>query len=252
MGPAGSPTLVVVPCYNEASRLVPARFLAFARADAATSFLFVDDGSTDATAGVLDGLRALDPPRFGVRRLPRNRGKAEAVRTGILESLAANPTYVGYWDADLATPLEAIPLLREVLDARPELQLVLGSRVRLLGRSIERSWTRHYLSRVFATAASLTLRLPVYDTQCGAKLFRASPAVAALFAEPFLTRWLFDLEILARMTQRSARGLGADPRDAVYEVPLPEWREVPGSKVRPGDFVAGLRDLLAIYRRYRR
>lgn len=252
MAGAEPSTTIVVPCYNEGSRLAPDRFVAFARRDPATSFLFVDDGSLDGTPGVLAALREVDPARFGVRRLPRNAGKAEAVRVGVLQACAARPAYVGYWDADLAAPLEAIPLLREVLDARPDLLVVLGSRVRLLGRSIERSWTRHYLSRVFATAASLAVGLPVYDTQCGAKLFRATPAVAGLFEEPFLTRWLFDLEILARLRQRSARGLEVDPCRTVYEFPLPAWREVPGSKVRPGDFVSGAVALVAIYRRYRR
>ena len=105
-----------------------------------------------------------------------------------MRAFDADPDYIGYWDADLETPLEAIPALCELLDARPDLEIVFGARVRLLGRAIARSALRHYLGRMFATAASMVLGLAVYDTQCGAKLFRASPAIRALFQEPFLTR----------------------------------------------------------------
>jgi hypothetical protein len=120
----------------------------------------------------------------------------------------------------------------------------------LLGRTIERNAVRHYVGRIFATAASLTLGLPVYDTQCGAKLFRVSPATKCLFDQPFLTRWLFDVEILARIIQRYARGLDGRPDDIVCEFPLPEWREVPGSKVKALDFVKGCSELLLIDRYY--
>jgi len=164
-----------------------------------SGFLFVDDGSTDGTLQVLENLRRSDPDSFSVCSLPRNVGKAEAVRRGLLRALEEGADYVGYWDAYLATPLEATVSFRALLDSRLDIDMVFGTRVSLLGRSIERNPLRHYLGRLFATAASLALGVGLYDTQCGAKLFRASPEVAALFQTPFRTNWIFDVEILARL-----------------------------------------------------
>ena len=195
-------TVVVVPCYNEAARLDLAAFAAFLEHSDGVALLLVDDGSTDETPRVLERLRAAHPKRIAVLGLGANVGKAEAVRRGVKLALSRGPALVGYWDADLATPLEAIVDFRTVLAQRPEVVLVMGSRVALLGRQIRRSWKRHFLGRAFATAASLILGLTVYDTQCGAKLFRVTRQTAALFDRPFRARWIFDVEILARIEQQ--------------------------------------------------
>jgi glycosyltransferase involved in cell wall biosynthesis len=247
-----SSAIIIIPCYNEAKRLASEEFIAFARAGHPQRFLFVNDGSTDTTLQVLMTLCERDPQRFLVHDLARNSGKAEAVRQGALRAFAADPDYVGYWDADLATPLEIIPTFCDLLDSRPDLDMVFGARVRLLGRVIERSVLRHYLGRVFATATSLTLGLSIYDTQCGAKLLRASPAIKALFQQPFATRWLLDIEILARFIQ-TRRGTNLRPaEEAIYEFPLYEWRHIAGSKVKAWDFPKAFFELAIIYWRYLR
>jgi glycosyltransferase involved in cell wall biosynthesis len=247
-----SSAIIVIPCYNEAQRLQIHKFKDDACEGHAQRFLFVNDGSTDGTLQVLQTLRDEDPQRYAICDLPRNVGKAEAVRRGVLLAFDADPDYIGYWDADLATPLEAIPAFCELLDARPDLEIVFGARVRLLGRAIARSALRHYLGRMFATAASMVLGLAVYDTQCGAKLFRASPAIRALFQEPFLTRWLFDVEILARLLH-ARRGTGLPAvEDSIYELPLDEWHDVAGSKVKARDFAKAFIGLAMIYGYYLR
>ena len=115
---------------------------------------------------------------------------------------------------------------------------------------IERRALRHYLWRVFATAASLTLGLRIYDTQCGAKLFRASPPMQALFQDPFATRWLGDVELLARLIQ-ARRGTALPPaEEVIYEFPLIEWHDVAGSKVKAWDFATSLYGLARIYWQY--
>jgi glycosyltransferase involved in cell wall biosynthesis len=215
-----------------------------------TRLLFVNDCSVDDTQKELRALESELGPQISVLSLPQNMGKAEAVRAGMQAALADRPLYAGFWDADLSTPLEAISEFRSIMEERPDVVLVLGSRVRLLGRSIRRSPLRHYVGRVFATAASMALRLPVYDTQCGAKLFRAGPAVNDLFRDPFLSRWAFDVEVIARLL-RSKQRLSSDERMAqFYELPLKTWEDVPGSKVRALDFPRSILDLLRIHWRY--
>jgi len=241
---------IVVPCFNEAARLEPQRFARFAAGHPEIDFLFVDDGSTDDTGALLKSLAGTTGGRFRVLQLSRNGGKAEAVRRGVLAALEAEPAYVGYWDADLATPLEEIPRFLRILAEREEVDVLLGSRVKLLGRSVERSSVRHLAGRVFATVASWVLGLAVYDTQCGAKLLRVGPEVREAFADPFLADWAFDVEVLARLVSgRRARGL-EDPAGSLREEPVREWRDVRGSKVKPWHFVVAIAELQRIRWRY--
>ena len=157
---------------------------------------------------------------------------------------------MGYWDADLATPLGAIPRFMAVLATRPDLDMVFGSRVKLLGRNVERQAVRHYLGRVFATVVSIMLALPIYDTQCGAKIFRIGPNTRGLMAERFSTRWVFDVEILARYILQ--KGSAKAAAQHIYEYPLETWRDVAGSKVKSTDFLVALRDVWRIYWKYLR
>jgi glycosyltransferase involved in cell wall biosynthesis len=241
---------VVVPCYNEAARLNTASFSQFLEHPYTIRFLFVNDGSRDATLALLHTLRDSHPDRISVLDQQPNAGKAEAVRNGMLHAISMPGTvYTGFWDADLATPLSSIPELLAILTTRPEIQMVFGARVRLLGRNIHRQPLRHYLGRVFATVASLMLRLPIYDTQCGAKLFRVTAEFTDLLARPFLSRWIFDVEILARFQARH-KADRTYVHDAIYEFPLPTWTDVAGSKVGSLDFIKAFGELLTIYHTY--
>ena len=217
--------VAVIPCYDEALRLHPEDFTElFADDDVAA--IFVDDGSSDDTLEVLLRIQAAFPERVEVSALPRNGGKADAVATGLRAAMEAGATWVGYFDADLAVPISE--WLR-VADHRSDaVDGILASRVRLLGRSIDRKLHRHLVGRVFATYASALLDLPVYDTQCGGKLFRANPALAAALDEPFTTSWLFDVELLARLLYPPSSIVAIAP-ERLIEVPLRHWRDVPGS-----------------------
>jgi dolichyl-phosphate beta-glucosyltransferase len=241
---------LVVPCYNEEKRLNVAELQAATLPGRELELILVDDGSRDATRTVLESI-AKNRPRTTVLSLEENSGKAEAVRRGVIDALGRSPDAVGFWDADLATPLTELPEFVATLDAQPEVDIVIGSRVKLMGREIERRTWRHYSGRLFATAASLTLDLPVYDTQCGSKLFRATPLLARVFQEPFLARWVFDVEILARFLAYDSRGPSHVARSLV-ELPLHKWIDVAGSKLRPLDFARSAADLARLRLAYPR
>jgi glycosyltransferase involved in cell wall biosynthesis len=241
---------IVIPCYNEAERLDVARFGDYLANRDGPRLLMVNDGSSDGTLMLLRRLAVDYPGRCEVINLHENSGKAEAVRQGVLAALDSGAASVGYWDADLATPLEAIDQFCSVLDRRSDVDWVVGTRLPLLGRSIQRRPVRNALGRMFARVASVALGVRIVDTQCGAKLFRATPLTKAAFGEPFCTRWIFDVEIFARLIRHS--GSSAAIAERTYELPLDAWSEVPGSKLRSSDFVAAARELAGIYLRYLR
>ena len=240
---------VIVPCYNEGARLQSSQFHRFLADQPEIRILFVNDGSKDQTLAVLEEARRGFEDRIEIVDKQPNGGKAEAVRCGMLAAIDSGVSYVGFWDADLATPLEAIPEFLALLESNPQLQMVFGSRVRLLGRHVHRRAVRHYPGRVFASVVSLILRLPIYDTQCGAKIFRVNSELRSVLADPFLSRWVFDVEILARFIAMN-HGDPSVLRDSIYEVPLLRWEDVSGSKVHSGDFLKASLDVLRIYRRY--
>lgn len=243
---------IVVPCYNEAHRLRSEKFVEFVHEGHDIDFLFVNDGSSDNTLEVLERLQRVCGPAVNVLDKRVNGGKAEGVRDGMVRAITAGKSaFVGFWDADLATPLSAISSLRQELIDIPQLQMVFGSRVRLLGRHVHRRAVRHYLGRVFATVVSVMLRLPIYDTQCGAKLFRVTPQLEQVLSRPFISRWVFDVEIIARfiaLNHGDTRAL----HDSIYEYPLERWEDVAGSKVKPGDFLLAFLDTFRIHSKYLR
>ncbi|MBC7570644.1 MAG: glycosyltransferase [Spirosoma sp.] len=244
-----SSVCVIVPCYNEARRLPADAFVGYLSKRTDVSFCFVNDGSTDQTQAVLTQLQARCPGQITVLNLPQNAGKAGAVRAGILHCAQTTPAfdYLGYFDADLATPLDAIDDLSAVLDQTPALDLVMGSRIKYLSTDIRRNTFRHYAGRIVATFISNILKLPVYDSQCGAKLFRHR-AVVSLFQEPFISPWLFDVELLARLIRQHGRG---PVLTRVAERPLRQWTEVDGSRIRPSYYFKLWYELYRIRQTYR-
>lgn len=166
--PAMIPSLdIVIPCFNEERRLDIDALLGALEATPGLRLTCVDDGSSDATLSVLQRLAAAAPGRVRVLPLSRNQGKAEAVRQGLLQACTGPDAaqLVGYWDADLSTPLDAIEDFRRVMIRLPEVQMVFGSRRALLGHRIRRSAMRRIISRICATLAGAAIGLSVGDSQ---------------------------------------------------------------------------------------
>lgn len=242
--------IVVVPCYNEQKRLNLKAFKATLEASPWLGFLFVNDGSSDQTLSMLTRFADDHPQQVGVLSNNVNRGKAASVRRGLSTAIGYHPEYIGFWDADLATPLSEIADFCNILDKRDDISIVVGTRLALLGRQIERKATRRILGRVFSLVASSTLAIPIRDTQCGAKMFRVDRGIDAIFDSPFCSKWVFDVEIFARMIMRQKSTNAPAISNAIYEKPLESWFEIPGSKLKAIDFVKAAVELGVIYWKY--
>jgi glycosyltransferase involved in cell wall biosynthesis len=234
-------TAVVIPCYNEERRLNPDAFVNALSSNPNLTFIFVNDGSTDNTLQVVQKICQASPDRALSLSLNKNAGKGEAVRQGML-FLSGKKTYdvIGFWDADLSVHLDEINDFAEKF-SRPEIHGVIGSRVHLSGRKIERINIRHYVGRLFATVMCFTFDMYYYDTQCGAKLFR-NEVIAPVIQHPFNSRWIFDIEILIRISRLP---FWKEPA-VIYEMPVSEWKDVAGTKRTLSAYLTAIADYLAL------
>jgi dolichyl-phosphate beta-glucosyltransferase len=209
---------VIIPAYNEAARL-PAtlRWLQSYLDDTEPHYevIAVDDGSEDSTADQALAIAA-DWPRLRVLRLLENRGKGWAVRAGML---AARGDLRLFSDADLSTPIEELPKLRQRIGGAT--QVAIASRALPESRiTVHQPWHREMMGRSYNRLLQLLVLPGLEDTQCGFKLFTAEAALACF--EPLRTPGFgFDAEVLLR-----ARRLGW----AIAEVGV-AWRHAENSRV---------------------
>jgi len=244
-------TIIIVPCYNEAKRLDLSKFSIYLRKHHNIFFCFVNDGSKDKTLAILNEFAEDFKERVFVHSYVLNKGKANAIQSGVQYAITNIPgELIGYWDADLAVGLNEISRMQEIFNHKPHLQVLMGARVKLLGFKIIRKPWRHYLGRIFATAASLLLAMPVYDTQCGAKLFRRDCA-QAVFNKVFATSWIFDVEMLQRLKKWLLKTMKADKHkleEYINELPVLAWQEVAGSKIKLRHYFLALLDFIELFK----
>jgi glycosyltransferase involved in cell wall biosynthesis len=216
---------LVIPSYRDSARL--AKYLPelceSLESVPGVAILVVDDGSGEEEAGrtsrVVSTLRAKQPILMEPLLLESNRGKGGAIYAGW--NAAPSVEWLAFADADGATPAcEVARLVRLALtDAEPA-DVYLASRVKMLGRTVNRSLKRHITGRIFATLSSWMTGLAIYDSQCGCKIIRRSSyeRVRDSLVE---TRFAFDIDLLAHLHAERA---------TMREVPV-DWSDIPGSKV---------------------
>ena len=163
--PSGAPPAlsVVIPAFDEEANVEPCyRELVGVLETHGQSFeiVFVDDGSTDGTPGILRGLAGGDS-RVRVLRLRRNSGQTAALDAGFR---AARAPIVVTMDADLQNDPHDIPRL---LAALPGQDAVCGWRV-----DRHDPWTKRIASRVANAVRDRVTADGVHDTGCTLKAFR--------------------------------------------------------------------------------
>lgn len=211
--------LVVIPAYNESDRLPPflenikEYFLDQPQLSNSYRILVVDDGSSDNMVETIMHIQQ-DWPELEVLRLPRNRGKGAAVRTGVLQSKEG---VILVCDADGATPIEELNKLLPLIDSNTD--IVCGSRL-LQDAKVNRSFLRSISGRLYACLVRSLAGLSVSDTQCGFKLMKGDCA-RKLFRISTEDRYAYDVEVLSL-----AERLGFIIKETGIS-----WHEVSGSKV---------------------
>jgi dolichyl-phosphate beta-glucosyltransferase len=190
---------VVFPAYKESGRIEPAieeavEFLNNKRRSSRDSFSYeiivVDDGSPDDTYGcAMKFVGRLGLDTFRVIRLPINRGKGAAVRSGVL---IARGELILFADSDGATQFSDFERLHSrmkeiAIDPTPETSkqfpssiadkegFVAGSRAHLEATEavIKRQWYRNLMMHVFHGLVTMVAGKRIRDTQCGFKVCSA-------------------------------------------------------------------------------
>ena len=235
---------MVVPCYNESQRFPTQYWEEVVDANSTVFWLFVDDGSHDNTLNVITKLS--ERTNCGVIRSVSNLGKGNAIRFGFEHGLCLNQNFIhfGYLDSDGAFSTKDVSDLidlggKDFSAHNPKpWDILIASRVALAGREINRKKYRHYIGRIIATLVTSQWENSPYDTQSGLKIFRGSEAFRISIQNGFVTKWFFDIELMARI------GFEGQSQLVIWEEPVSYWKDIEGSKLNFRSFFVVLHELM--------
>ncbi len=224
---------VVIPCYNEETRLLSKEFTDFVHSNLGYHLCFVNDGSTDNTLEVLKKLAKGREDHISVYNCEKNGGKGEAVRQGVLHlSRDTQLDYIGYLDADLSTDFQDFDDLVKTIETS-DFKIVSGSRMSRMGANITKESARKIISKTINLIIRNILGMSFNDTQCGAKIMDREIA-NEMFKDKFITKWLFDVEIFMKMRKYYGKEKAIS---YICEQPLKRWIHADGSKLSMKDSV---------------
>lgn len=215
---------LVIPAYNEEKRIgrmLDAYLHYFEEKRKGAGFdysiLVAINNTTDNTKEVVQDY-AKRNKRITFLDLPLG-GKGYAVIEGFKHALKEKNDYIGFVDADLATPPSSFYSL--LLNIR-------GSSAAIANRYLKDSkiyprmtFRRVIVGTIFNFFVRTLFWLPYTDTQCGAKLFD-SRALSQVVPRLGVTQWAFDIELLYEFFKRGY---------PVLEIST-EWKDIEGSKVK--------------------
>ena len=186
---------VVIPCFNEAATILDLLERVRSAPVASKQIIVVDDGSTDGTRALLQGLRADD---LTVLLHERNRGKGAALATGFA---AARGEICIVQDADLEyDPAEYPLVIGPIVQGKAD--VVFGSRFQgAAPHRVVYFW--HRLGNGFLTLLSnMFTDLNLTDMETCYKAFRTEIIQAIRIREQ---RFGFEPEITAKLARRRCR-----------------------------------------------
>lgn len=183
---------LIVPMYNEISIIehtvhVYADYLGKTFSD--WELIFVDDGSVDGSAAAVEAVHA---PNTRVISYQPNRGKGNAVKTGML---AAAGDVAMFLDADIAYGTEVIERAAKLMEEHPEASLVIGSRPLHPEGYAGYTFIRKLASKIYIKVLNVAGGFKLSDSQCGCKAYRG-PAAHEIFSRVETNGFAFDFETL--------------------------------------------------------
>ena len=206
-------TVIFIPCYNESKRLKIDDIRHYIEnCNLSIDFYFIDDGSTDNTTNLISS-NLLDYDNVHLIILPRNLGKGNALRQGVIQMINLPYYYYGFIDADMDIPFMQLNNILNVLERNSG---SIGITIRNLKGKLDFGNLRSLLSVIMVYIANriIGLKPGISDTQCGCKIFKKDFA-EVIFKDEFISNWLFDIEIFLRLKR-----IPTFSRNSIFEIPI--------------------------------